>query len=309
MVRLGLFCAAACSGCRHLAEPVGKSPLKPAHMSADSVALEVFFARFPFGEAEPNGPLWADVDEMHLPAEVRQRLARNGFRVGLVGGQVPTSLVKLMELKDKPAPRPRSLENRVVDLEHEPRVVRRYMELRPGVRTDVVASDIHDELSVLLCGPAGVEGETFRSAQAVLVVRAFPERDGRVRIKIVPEIQHGESKLRYVGSQGALRIEPGRAKRAFDDLAVEAVLAPGHMLILSTLLDRAGSLGHRFFTQNTDGHVEQKLLVIRLAQTQHDELFDPAEVLPLDALMEPDPQSPPSGPNPTTSKRRDSSGK
>jgi len=282
MVRLALWCAAALPGCRNVAEPVGQSLLKPAPMSADAVAMEVFFVRFPLGEAEANGPLWAEIDEMHLPAEVRQRLARNGLRVGLVGGQVPAGLVKLMELKDKPAPQPRSLENRVVDLEHAPRVVRRRMELRPGVRTDVVASDTQDELSVLLCNAGGVEGETFRSAQAVFVMRAYPERDGRVRVRVVPEIQHGENKLRYVGTQGALRIEPGRAKRAFDDLAVEAVLAPGHMLILSTLLDRPGSLGYRFFTQDADGHVEQKLLVIRLAQTQHDELFDSTDTLPVD---------------------------
>jgi len=116
----------------------------------------------------------------------------------------------------------------------------------------------------------------------VFVIRARPERDGRVRIRLVPEVQHGENKLRYVGTQGVLRIEPGRTKRAFDDLAVEAVLAPGHMLLLGTLLDPPGSLGRRFFTQNVDGQVQQKLLVIRLAQTQHDDLFDSGDVLPLD---------------------------
>jgi len=282
MVPLVLGCAAALPGCRNVAEPIGKSLLKPACMSADSVAMDVFFVRFPFGEAEPNGPLWADVDEMHLPAEVRQRLARNGLRVGLVGGQVPPGLVSLLEINDKPAPQGRSLENRVADMEQEPRVVRRHLELRPGGRTDVVTSDIQEEFSVLRCSDAGLEGETFCSAQAVLVVRAYPERDGRVRVKVVPEIQHGENRLRFVGTQGALRIEPGRAKRAFDDLSVEAVLAPGQMLLLSTQLDRPGSLGHRFFTQTTDGQPEQKFLVLRLAQTQHDELFDAADVLPLD---------------------------
>jgi hypothetical protein len=263
---------------------MGKSPLKPARMSSDSVALDVFFVRFPVGDAEANGPLWTDVDEMHLAAEVRQRLARNGFRAGLIGGQVPTSLSKLLEFKDKPAPRCQSLENQAVDLEQEPRVVRRHMELRAGVRTEVIASDVQDEMPILLCCPTGVEGETFRSAQAVLAIKAMAERDGRVRVQLVPEIHHGESKLRYVSTQGALRIQPGRAKRAFEDMTMEAVLAPGHILLVSTLLDRPSTLGHRCFTENADGHVEQKLLVLRLAQTQHDELFEPADVLPLDGL-------------------------
>lgn len=281
-----LLCVAALAGCRNFVEPVGKSPLKPARMSSDSVALDVFFVRFPVGDADANGPLWTEVDEMHLPAEVRQRLARNGFRVGLVGGQLPASLSKLLELKDKPAPRCQSLENQVVDLQQEPRVVRRHMELRAGVRTELIASDVQDEMPVLLCCPTGVEGESFCSAQAVLAIRVSPERDGRVRIRLVPEIHHGESRLRYVGVQGALRIQPGRAKRAFEDMTTEAVLAPGHIILVSTSLDRPSTLGYRFFTENADGHVEQKLLVLRLAQTQHDELFEPDE-LPLDGLVEP----------------------
>jgi hypothetical protein len=282
------LCLAALAGCRNFAEPVGKSPLKPARMCPDSVALDVFFVRFPVGDADANGLLWADVDEMHLAAEIRQRLARNGFRAGLVGAQVPASLSRLLELKDKPAPRSQSLENQIADLEHEPRVVRRHMELRAGVSTPMIASDVREEMPVLLCCPTGVEGESFSSAQAVLAIKVMPERDGRVRIRLVPEIHHGESKLRYVSTQGAIRIQPGQAKRAFEDMTMEGVLAPGHMILVSMLSDRPSStLGHRFFTENSDGRVQQKLLVLRLAQTQHDELFAPADVLPLDDLAEP----------------------
>lgn len=287
IIRPALLCLATLAGCRNFAEPVGKSPLKPARMCPDSVALDVFFVRFPVGDADANGLLWADVDEMHLPAEIRQRLARNGFRAGLVGAQVPASLSRLLELKDKPAPRCQSLENQIVDLEHEPRVVRRHMELRAGVRTEVVASDVQDEMPVLLCCSSGVEGESFCSAQAVLAIKVMAEPDGRVRVRLVPEIHHGESRLRYVSTQGAIKIQPGRAKRAFEDMTMETVLAPGHIILVSTLLDRPSTLGHRFFTENRDGHIEQKLLVLRLAQTQHDELFAPADVLPLDDPAEP----------------------
>jgi hypothetical protein len=187
-----------------------------------------------------------------------------------------------MELKNKPAPQAQSLETRTVDLERETRVVRRHMEMRAGVRTDIVATDVQEDMPVLVCRPKGVEGESFCSAQAVLAVKAFPERDGRVRLKIVPEIQHGESRLRYVGTLGAMRIESGRPKRTFEDMAIEAVLAPGHILVMSTLLDRPATLGHRFFIQSIDGQTEQRLLVLRLAQTQHDELSEPADPVPLD---------------------------
>jgi len=285
------LCLALCLlgpvGCHNFAVPVSKSPLKPVRMSSDSVALDVFFVRFAASDAEAATTLWADVDEMHLPAELRQRLAQNGFRVGLVGGQVPISLSRLLELKDKPAPGCRSLETQLVELDREPRVVRRHMELRAGVRTEVIASDVCEEMPVLRCCQAGVEGETFHSAQAVFALTVTNERDGRVRVRLIPEIHHGESKLRYVSTQGVIRIQSGRAKRAFDDLAMEALLAPGHILVVSTLKERPGTIGHRFFAENIDGRVEYKLLVLRLAQTQHDELFEPADVIPLDSLAEP----------------------
>jgi hypothetical protein len=53
-------------------------------------------------------------------------------------------------------------------------------------------------------------------------------------------------------------------------------------MVLSSLPSRPGSLGHYFFTENEE-HLEQKVLVIRLTQTQHDGLFSPnAKELPLD---------------------------
>ena len=53
------------------------------------------------------------------------------------------------------------------------------------------------------------------------------------------------------------------------------------MLVLTSLPNRQGSLGHHFFTE-TNGRLEQKLLIIRLSQTQHDGLFVPPEPLRLD---------------------------
>ena len=77
-----------------------------------------------------------------------------------------------------------------------------------------------------------------------------------------------------------LRLEAGRPRRAFDEMTISATLSPGSMLLLSSVPRLPGSLGHHFFTED-NGRLEQKLLVLRLAQTQHDELFTPPEVLQL----------------------------
>ena len=80
-------------------------------------------------------------------------------------------------------------------------------------------------------------------------MKSFPQPDGRVRLELVPELHHGQPRQRWIGEQGVLRLDASRPKRTFDDLALSAELAPGAMLVLSSLPNRPGSLGHHFFTE------------------------------------------------------------
>ena len=77
------------AGCTPLPSGMGKSPLMPTQMSPDSVVLDMFFVRFPFGDAAVNEKLWQQIDEQQFAPDLRERLAKNGFRVGVVGGQLP----------------------------------------------------------------------------------------------------------------------------------------------------------------------------------------------------------------------------
>ena len=58
---------------------------------------------------------------------------------------------------------------------------------------------------------------------------------------------------------------------------------PGQTLILSCTPESKG-LGQNFFVDTSHGDPQQKLLLIRLAQTQRDDLFELSEPLP-DALI------------------------
>jgi len=275
-----LALVASSAGCK-VPLPKGKSPLRPPQMSADTCVLEVFFVRFPFGDSQANVRLWEEIDEQHFPAELRRRLAGNGFRAGMVGGQMPMELSRLLELQDKPVPKGDANQVSVADLESDPRVVRRHLPIRFRGRKEIVASGVYEELPVLICESGRLCGQTYAQAQGLLAVKAFALSDGRVDLEIVPELHYGKPRQRWVGDQGSWRLEAGRRRRAFSDMQLKATLAPGSMLILSSLPNRTATLGHHFFTEG-DAELEQKLLVIRLAQTQHDGLFSPSPVLDLD---------------------------
>ena len=272
------------AGCTSIAHEAQKSPLARAQMSPDSSVLEIFFVRVPFGDSAANDSLWADLDEQHFPPATRQKLSQNGFRVGLVSGQIPVPLAELMQLSEMAPPAAEAHAASVEALASTPQVLCRHIQARAGRRNEIVASGFYDELPVLVCESGQPCGRTYPKAQGIRAVSAWPEPDGRVRLELTPELHYGETHQRWVGSEGALRMEAGRPRRVFDDLVVSATLVPGHMLVLTSLPSRAGSVGHSFFTGAESGQLQQKLLLIRVAQTQHDDLFAPTQPLPLEQI-------------------------
>jgi hypothetical protein len=254
--------------------PKGKSILKPAQMSPNSVALEIISVRFPLGDPEVNGRLWNEVDEQHFPAELRQQLAKNGFRAGVIGGQMPDVLGKLLELKEK-SPEPGEPQKaNPAELEANSRVSPRHLQTRAGCRSEVIASGVYDNLPVLVSEAGELRGVTYSEAQGVLALTALPQADGRVRLEVVPELHHGQARPHFVGDQAMWRLETGRSRKTLDEMKISALLAPGTILLLGSMPDRPGSLGHYFFTEGDD-KIQQKLLVVRLCQTQHDDLVTP----------------------------------
>lgn len=254
-----------------------QSLLRPATPSDDAVTLEILFVRLPPGEDEAQRTLWQAIDEQQLPNATRRQMHDNGFRAGVVGGQVPPELAKLLNLTDQ---FPTEAEKaKGVDLENDPKLCRRLLQLRAGRRGEILASGIHERLPLLLREEDQVCGRTYAKAQGLFAVAAAIEEGGRVRLALTPELHHGDAKQQWNGHDGIFRLEMGRAKEVFDKLRVESALAPGQMLVLASLPDRPGSLGHHLFTDAKSGGLEHKMLVIRLAQMPPEGLFAEAPSL------------------------------
>ncbi|MBI3462842.1 MAG: hypothetical protein HY000_07245 [Planctomycetes bacterium] len=273
---LKLLCAALplVLGCAPLElRSAAKTPLTQPRLSPGTVVLDIYFIRFPFAEADANGPPWDEIDEQRFPPELRQRLADNGFRVGVVGGHVPDRLAKLMEIQETAAGPP---EAAAVTFAAQPKVVVRHLQAGAGAREEIVSHQVETMTPLLVGADCELQGQTFPKGQGVFALRTQPQPDGAVRLELTPEVQYGEPKVDYVvGGAGAaeFRLEAGRPKEVFDSMKLEASLGPGEMLVLTSLPERSASLAHHFFVETANGATEQKLLIIRVAQTQHDPLF------------------------------------
>jgi hypothetical protein len=250
--------------------PKEQSLLKPISAADDGVQLEIVSVRFPFGDEELNDSMWNDIDEQQLPLSVRQKLAEAGLRAGVAGGQLPAALARMMAAADQG---PANAIAAAASLEQAPPVSRQQMQLHSGWHGEIISSTTYPQLSLLTREDGGLSGQTYSAAQGVLQAKAEALGDRRIRLSIVPELQYGQVRQQWTVEDGRLVGQQGKSKRVFDHLAFEAALAPGEMLVLTSLPQRSGTLGHYLFTEPHDDQLQQKLLIVRLADTHYSDLF------------------------------------
>ncbi len=276
----------ACAGCRAWVPeaPTERTLLRPVEMASDGVQLEIVSVRFPYADATLNGDMWSEIDEQQLPPDQRRDLAENGFRAGIVSGQLPTALQQLITAAEQPG----TVTEASANFGKAPAVSKQQMQLHSGWHGQIFASSTYPELPLLTCRNGTVCGRTYSQAQCILNTTLVAQDDQKVKLQLMPELDYGEARQQWVTDEvtsvsqalnrdGVLRPQSGKPKQMFDRLSFDAMLAPGQMLLLTTLPERSGSLGHFFFTDEQSEQTEQKLLIVRLAQSKTNDLFSTAD--------------------------------
>jgi hypothetical protein len=275
---LAVLCLA--SGCRvfDLDRPgvvQGRSPLRPARPSPDSVAVEIVWARFPAGDPSLNESIWLDIDETRLEPAVAGELARNGFRAGVIGGALPPALAQALHQNESPpkATAARGGEN-LAELMVEPTVRGRLVQARRGRRVEIQASEVYSALPLLTGDGGELGGRPYREAQAVYALEVDPQPDRMAIVQLTPELHHGSPRLRWSQSdEGVLRQASARDHEVFDRLRLNVKLAPGEMLVLLNRPDAGSRLGQYFHTVDSGDGRQQKLILIRLAEVPTSDTF------------------------------------
>ena len=270
-------CAAAtiALGCQVFDKPPEKaleSLLKPVNTSSDSVSLEIFQARIPLDKDATADALWEGIDEQKFDPELRRRLVANGLRVGIVGGSLPKELADLLEL-DGAASEAGGAQV-ITDQSAVPRVSRQVIQAKRREQRQIHVSELRDEGQVLLSRDGSLGGKTFRQMEGVYSLQAETIPGQRVKVRLTPELHHGDLKQRYAGSQqGIFMSIPSREREVFDELSMDATLAPGELLVLGCLPAAKTSLGGVFHTASAAGKDERKLILVRLLQVPPSEIL------------------------------------
>lgn len=248
--------------------------LAPARLAADAVVLDVAYLRLPAADLAGYDEIWTAVDEQPLPVELRRDLGTNGLRAGIIGQELPARLRERLDAKEN------DWEVRSEDVARSDVGIgggKWHLQVRTGRRRKILASKTYPTLSVLLCEDGQVRGHQLREAQCLLSLRTYPQGDGRVKLELTPEIEHGDVRNEWGSSEGTWVQRVGRERLVVERLRLEAWLAPGQSLLVSTTRESKG-LGDYFFAETAGETVARTALLIRLAQTQLDDLFAPEQI-------------------------------
>ncbi len=264
----------AAAGCTTLVlesgDPLpGKSPLRAAKGSEDAATLEIYWARLPLGSEHDEATFWSALHEHRIDAGVRRRLADNGLRAGVFGGALPDEVVKMLN------PEGDSQSTDAGQLLRDTGVSRSIKTVRQGDRLDLVASDEIPEASLLWVTPDGrMEGNSYAQAVPSYRLCLTSVAGGRAHVRLTPDMQHGALKLRYQSDETGMigRQSMQRESRVFDDLAINADLAPGETLLVVSS-ESAGSRLGGFLHATDEKSGRRRAILIRVAQTPAEKLF------------------------------------
>ena len=250
--------------------PDAQTLLKSVETSSESLTLEIFQVRLPADDEQLAEQLWSGVDEQRIDLETRRELSRNGFRAGVISGSLPKVLA------DKFQEAGESKRDEVVSDESvSSRVLKRLLQLKSTDQASVQASELREHLNVLYNSDSGLHGQSFDEVQAAYDLRAERAEGQRAALRLTPELQHGELRNRYAGSdQGIFLVTPSREREAYDQLAIRTELSAGEFLVLGSLPDSHGTLGWAFHGVELDGPAEQKLVLVRLFQVPASEILN-----------------------------------
>jgi hypothetical protein len=245
--------------------------LPKPRLAPDSVILEIGYAQVPLKDSAIYDEVWMKADEQSLALALRQELERNGMRFGILGKEIPEKVRAIMDNQRQDLDR-RSEDLNMGDVEVD-RQTRR-LQCRTARRATILCSKRYDQLVLLKNENGAIGGRPLQQAQCLFGLKPYPHGDGRVKLDLLPEVEHGEMQRQFVAGEGTLMQRVGRDKVTFEALRISLSLSPGQMIVASATSPPRG-LGGQFFVEPVAGTPSRSLVFVRLAHTQQDNLFAP----------------------------------
>lgn len=270
--------------------PNNDEPFAFASLPSDrnTITVEVMTIRVPYEQRHLLENLWNETDEQVVNAELRRRLGENGLRFGVQGAAMPPALARLL-----PNPRiqnirigapeeqnpngfdsPFEIRKSADEFDKEPMATRQNITFLANNRAELKPrEEVVKELNLFEYDKFGSPiCETYKDVHGRFILTGNSQSDGSVTFEILPELEYGEQKMVLWAENGEYHRNFLRPQRIFDQLKVSHRIFPGQWLIIGPSSENAIGLGKYFFTRDM-GETEQKVVIIRLANSHGDGFF------------------------------------
>jgi hypothetical protein len=270
-----------------LPEKKSRTIFPKSRIALDAVGLEQGIAQLDSGQVESFELFWRSLDQQALPLELRKRLDQNGIRVAIMDSHAPAILHKLIEPKPIVVEELTELEKQLLAkglLRKQQRMIsHERISNREGEGHLISVSKFHPQISWVVRNGTKETPGFGESVRGMMMVTTFPQGDGSVRLIFEPEIHHGQWRPQI--AQRSFLKESKQAVMRIDDLKFEVILRPGESIVIAPTQDVA-DLGKLFFGAG-ETEIElpgppnrsvptHRMLMIRVVQTQMDDLFSDA---------------------------------
>lgn len=214
--------------------PVRSRSNKVVKASQQHVLLNIEFVNVNADQttAEDLAKTWQWVDETAIDVEHRSRLLANGIRGGLVSNRSAMQQ-HLSSLANDPDIFQEFL--RTTAVATEARSGSDQISMRIGRRYELpVRKPLGGPRVTLLSVDGQTVGRTLSDPQFLFAVKPIDiTNDRKLELRLRPEIQYGESRQRFVGSESALRINQRRETWSLDQLDLNLELGTDDLIVLS----------------------------------------------------------------------------
>lgn len=247
-------------------ESTSLARLPKTRMSRDSVGIEIATVTLDSERMGMLESIVAVLDEQVISPGTRRHLARNGFRGGILGTQLTEEIELLLLEAAERRLRP------TAESYQEGTDQQRFVQCRAGKRVDVGLWGAQRLLETKHDDGDFTTPDAYAQAACQMAVQCKPDDLGGCQVQLTPEIEHGPPRQKYVVDGSSFHVETRRERAVFEDLKMRFPLQPGETLIVTCNQLAEPRLGQNFFQNATS--TKQKLLLIRLAQTQIELSFD-----------------------------------
>lgn len=221
--------------------------IKSTHEAID---LELYIIERPVGDPLIDSGFWFELDQINsVPSDTRDRLQVNGLRFGIAGSPTPPALLTLLKEGQGGSPGSRTLKQQY--------------RVPTGVSHEFPCNPFPSPCQISLVEGEEVQRKELSDGRGIIRCRVERSQNGWAKIELLPEIRHGDSRMRPKPGDNSWELAGGQESIPIYSNRFTIDLNESEMIVIGSIGDKGDSLGGRFFRNDADGNPIERLLVLK----------------------------------------------